>query len=107
MAAITASQVAEIAWLARMELPASAVPRYAEELSRILALADALSQAPVNGIAPLGHPLEDLDTAAPGSLRDDRVTEAGAPESAAADAGARRDANGGCYLVPAVIEPSP
>ena len=106
MARIDAEQVAKIAWLARMAVPDDDVDRYATELSKILDLADVLSQAPVDGIPPLAHPLEDLPAEAPAPLRDDAVTET-APVTDCPAPGPNARADSGLYLVPPVIEPSP
>lgn len=92
---IDADEVRHIAELARVKIAEDEVPRYADELSRILAFVEALDGADTGDVEPMAHPLDDTLR-----LRADEVTEgdrrdaflALAPESA-----------GGFYLVPRVL----
>ncbi len=101
MPKIDEDQVKRIAWLARLALPDAAMPRYAAELSSILALADELRRAPAHQLPPLAHPLEDLAAESPGPLREDVVTESDQRESHH-ELTAHWHAD--LYLVPPVIE---
>jgi aspartyl-tRNA(Asn)/glutamyl-tRNA(Gln) amidotransferase subunit C len=95
--ALTASQIENIAHLARLELKQAEVPAYQETLSRIFAFVGELDRAQTGSVAPMAHPLPGLSQ----RLRPDVVTEqdrhelyqANAPQVAA-----------GLYLVPKVIE---
>jgi aspartyl-tRNA(Asn)/glutamyl-tRNA(Gln) amidotransferase subunit C len=95
--ALTREQIASIAALARLELTATEVPIYQDNLSRILEFVGALEACDTTDVAPLAHPLAGLSQ----RLRPDVVTEedhhelyqANAPLTAA-----------GLYLVPKVIE---
>ena len=85
-----------LARLSRLALDASDRERLANELPRVIALLDELARAPVEGIAPMAHPLE-LSV----RLRDDAVTEGDRSDELLS---LSAEAQGGYYLVPRVID---
>ena len=89
-------EVARIAHLARLELSDDEIPRYAEELGKILDFVGQMGAVETAGVAPMAHPL-DLGQ----RLREDRVSEADRRDAFQANAPAVED---GLYLVPRVIE---
>lgn len=94
--ALTTEQVARIAHLARLQLPADENLRVTDSLNNILGLIDQLQAANTQGIEPMAHP---LDATQP--LRADRVTETNQRDAYQRIAPAAQD---GCYLVPRVVE---
>ena len=88
--------VRRIARLARLAVDEAQLPLLAEELQRVLHLADELGAANIEGIAPLAHPHDQVLT-----WRDDAVTETDRADEFLKLA---PEANGGLYLVPKVIE---
>jgi len=88
--------IEHLARLSRLALDASDKERLATELPRVIALLDELARAPVEGIAPLAHPLE-LSV----RLREDRVTEGDRSDELLALAG---ESQGGYFIVPRVID---
>lgn len=94
--AIDSEVVARVAHLARLKVDDSETEALSERLNDILAMVDQLQQADVGDVAPLAHP---LDVTQP--LRDDTVSEPNIRDDALAIAPA---ADGGCFLVPRVIE---
>ena len=88
--------VRHIARLARFAVDDADIPRLADELARVLDLADHLGGADLAGIEPMAHP--HAQTLA---WRDDRVTE---PDRAQVFLALAPEARGGLYLVPKVIE---
>ena len=93
---LTESDIAKIAHLARLAIAPPDVPRYAQELSRVLALVEQMNRADTTGVEPLAHPLDAVQP-----LRPDVVTER--DERAAMQAIAPA-VEAGLYLVPKVIE---
>jgi aspartyl-tRNA(Asn)/glutamyl-tRNA(Gln) amidotransferase subunit C len=91
-----ADLIDHLARLSRLALDASDRERLANELPRVIALLDELARAPVDGIAPLAHPLE-LGV----RLREDVVTEGDASDALLA---LSSESQGGYYLVPRVID---
>jgi aspartyl-tRNA(Asn)/glutamyl-tRNA(Gln) amidotransferase subunit C len=97
MSALTASEIANIARLARLSLRHDEVPAYIDSLSRIIGLVGELERAETAGVEPMSHPLPGQSA----RLRTDEVTETdqhtlfqqNAPQVEAA-----------LYLVPRVIE---
>ena len=88
--------VRRIARLARLAVDEAHVPQLAQELQRVLHLADELGAADITGVAPMAHPHEQALV-----WREDAVTE---PDRADAYLALAPEANGGLYLVPKVIE---
>lgn len=93
---LTPDEVKAVAHLARLALNEEDVPRYANELSKIMDLVDQLESAPTDNVSPMAHPL-DLSQ----RLRADEVTESNQREEFQAIAPATES---GHYLVPRVIE---
>lgn len=94
--ALTTDQVARIAHLARLQLPADENLRVTDSLNNILGLIDQLQAVSTQGIEPMAHP---LDATQP--LRADRVSEENRRDAYQRMAPAVQD---GCYLVPRVVE---
>ena len=90
------NDVGKIAHLARLAINDDDIPRYAEELSRILGLVEQMNQVDTDQVAPMAHPLD-----AKQRLRPDTVTEI--DERALFQENAPR-VEAGLYLVPKVIE---
>ena len=88
--------VRRVARLARLSVPEGDVAPLADELNRVLALADQLAAADVSGIEPMAHPHEQAL-----AWRADVVTEKDRADEFLALA---PDARGGLYVVPKVIE---
>jgi aspartyl-tRNA(Asn)/glutamyl-tRNA(Gln) amidotransferase subunit C len=94
---LTATQIASIAQLARLELKETEIPVYQQSLSSILAFVGELNRADTKGVEPMAHPLSGLAQ----RLRPDAVTEQDAHELYQANA---PKVAAGLYLVPKVIE---
>lgn len=94
--ALTAEQVARIAHLARLQLPADEQARVTDSLNNILGLIDQLQAADTQGVQPMAHPVDAVQ-----SLRADLVTEQDRRDDYQGIAPAVQD---GCYLVPRVVE---
>ncbi|MCZ6663845.1 MAG: Asp-tRNA(Asn)/Glu-tRNA(Gln) amidotransferase subunit GatC [Gammaproteobacteria bacterium] len=93
---ISTDEVKAIARLARLAIDDSAIPGYADQLSRILTFIEQMNQAETDGIEPMAHPL-DLNV----RLRPDRVTEKDERDLFQAQAPQIKN---GLYLVPKVID---
>ena len=89
--------VANIAHLARLAIPAEEMPAYAASLSKILNFIEQLNAADVGTAEPMAHPLAGQVQ----RMRADEVSEADAHEKYQRNA-PRVEA--GLYLVPKVIE---
>lgn len=94
--ALTNDQVARIAHLARLQLPADEQARVTDSLNDILGLIDQLQAVDTAGISPMAHPVDAVQR-----LRADVVTETDHRGAYQAIAPAVQD---GCYLVPRVVE---
>ncbi len=90
------SEVESIAHLARLAVDEADIPRYAEELSRILDLVAQMNSVDTQGVAPMAHP-QDVHQ----RLRADEVTESDQRDHFQGIAPQVED---GLYLVPKVIE---
>jgi aspartyl-tRNA(Asn)/glutamyl-tRNA(Gln) amidotransferase subunit C len=88
--------VRRIARLARLSVSDADTPHLADELGRVLGLADQLAAADVAGVEPMAHPHEQAL-----SWREDVVVESDRSDAFLALA---PDARGGLYVVPKVIE---
>jgi aspartyl-tRNA(Asn)/glutamyl-tRNA(Gln) amidotransferase subunit C len=95
--ALTATQIANIAHLARLELNEAEIPRYQQSLSSILEFVSQLNAAQTQDVPPMAHPLPGLAQ----RMRADEVTEANRREHYHANA---PKVEAGLYLVPKVIE---
>ncbi len=94
--ALTATEVAKIAHLARLALTPEEEGQVTARLNDILSLVDHLQAASTTGVEPMAHPLDAIQP-----LREDKVTETCHREQYQAIAPAT---DAGCYLVPKVIE---
>lgn len=94
--ALTATDVAKIAHLARLELTPEEEGQATSRLNDILGLIDRLQAADTTGIEPMAHP---MDATQP--LREDVVTESNHRDAYQQIAPATE---AGLYLVPKVIE---
>jgi aspartyl-tRNA(Asn)/glutamyl-tRNA(Gln) amidotransferase subunit C len=88
--------VRHIARLARLAVDDAAAPGLADELARVLELADHLAEVDLTGIEPMAHPHAQTLV-----WRADAVSEADRADAFLALA---PEARGGLYLVPKVIE---
>jgi aspartyl-tRNA(Asn)/glutamyl-tRNA(Gln) amidotransferase subunit C len=88
--------VEQIAHLARLAIDEAAIPRYADELSRILDLVEQMNRVDTSAVEPMAHPLDARQR-----LRADEVTESNQREKFQHGAPLVQD---GLYLVPKVIE---
>ncbi len=94
---LTPDDVRTIARLARLAISEQDIPRYADNLSRILDFVAQLDQADTSHVAPMAHPLSSLTQ----RLRDDVVTETSQRDLFQENA---PQVDAGLYLVPKVIE---
>ena len=88
--------VRRIARLARLSVADADMALVADELNRVLGLADQLAGADVSGVEPMAHPHEQAL-----AWRPDTVSEGDRADAFLALA---PDARGGLYVVPKVIE---
>jgi aspartyl-tRNA(Asn)/glutamyl-tRNA(Gln) amidotransferase subunit C len=93
---LTSDDVKRVAKLARLGLTEAETKETLTQLNSILGLVDQMQQIDTNGVAPLAHPLELMQT-----LRADAVTETDQREKFQAIA---PQADAGLYLVPRVVE---
>jgi aspartyl-tRNA(Asn)/glutamyl-tRNA(Gln) amidotransferase subunit C len=93
---LSLDQIAKIAELARLELPAAAAVALQQELNGILAMVDRMQAVDTRGVEPMSHPQQAMQR-----LREDGVTERDQRGKYQAGAPATED---GLYLVPKVIE---
>lgn len=94
--AIGVDEVRHVARLARLEVPAGQLERYADELGRILEHVARLQALDTAGVPPTANPLE-----VGGVSRADLPRPGVGPEAAVANAPA---AHAGMFLVPRVVE---
>ncbi len=93
---LTPDEVRNIAHLARLAISERDIPRYADNLSRILDFVAQLDKADTTSVAPMAHPLDMSQR-----LRDDVVTETNQRKLFQKNAPLTE---AGLYLVPKVIE---
>ncbi|MGA9855456.1 MAG: Asp-tRNA(Asn)/Glu-tRNA(Gln) amidotransferase subunit GatC [Gammaproteobacteria bacterium] len=93
---LTPDEVRSIAHLARLAVSEHDIPRYADNLSRILDFVAQLEKADTSGVAPMAHPLDMSQR-----LREDAVTETNQRDLLQKNA---PQAEAGLYIVPKVIE---
>lgn len=93
---LNASQIKEIARLARLEIDEKDIGLYAENLTNILNFVEQMSQVDTTDISPMAHPVD-----APQRLRADEITEPNQRELLQQNAPA---VESGLFLVPKVIE---
>jgi aspartyl-tRNA(Asn)/glutamyl-tRNA(Gln) amidotransferase subunit C len=93
---ITPDDIQKIALLSRLKVEDEKIEKVSGDINNILDLVDQLQQADTNGVAPMAHPLDAVQT-----LRADQVTETNQREKYQSVAPATED---GLFLVPKVIE---
>jgi len=94
---VSRQDIQNIARLARLALSEQDIPRYIDEMTRILRLVEQLNRVDTSNVTPMAHPL-------PGQrqrLRPDVVTETDQRELYQRNA---PQVSAGLYLVPRVIE---
>jgi aspartyl-tRNA(Asn)/glutamyl-tRNA(Gln) amidotransferase subunit C len=96
MMSLTASDVKNIAHLARLGIDEQQIDSYAKDLSSMLDLMVQMGQLNTVGVVPMAHPLDQMQR-----LREDVVTESNQREHFQAIA---PQTEAGLYLVPKVIE---
>lgn len=94
--AVTPTDIAKMANLARLQIAEADVPMYTRDLSNILDMVAQMSAVNTDGIAPLSNPLDAVQR-----LRPDVANELNARERMQTIA---PDTADGVYLVPRVIE---
>ena len=90
------SEVAKIAYLARLEVTSGELDAVAGDLSNILDLVEQMNGVDTAGVTPMAHPLHMAQR-----LRSDEVTESDRREVFQSVA---PQTEAGLYLVPKVIE---
>jgi aspartyl-tRNA(Asn)/glutamyl-tRNA(Gln) amidotransferase subunit C len=98
--ALTLSDVTRIAHLARLELPDADARHTLRQLNEFFGLVERMLAVDTTGIAPLAHPIEQIEDVAL-RLREDAVAEAVDRDAYQQCAPAVEN---GLYLVPKVIE---
>lgn len=94
---LTAKDVKQIAYLARLSIDDDNVQTYADNLSDILALVAQMNEVDTEAIEPMYHPQETMQR-----LREDKVTEQVIERDQFQKIAPVTEA--GLYLVPKVIE---
>lgn len=94
--AVDTQTVEKLAELARIAISNETIEEVSSRLGDILQLVDQLQAVNTDGVAPMAHPLDEVQT-----LRSDAVTEPDQRESFLALA---PQAEEGLYLVPRVID---
>lgn len=90
------SEIQKLANLAKLEINDETVAETAQSITEVLALVDQLQDANTDGVAPMAHPLDAIQT-----LRIDMVSEENMRDQLMANAPASQD---GLFLVPKVVE---
>ncbi|HTH76610.1 MAG TPA: Asp-tRNA(Asn)/Glu-tRNA(Gln) amidotransferase subunit GatC [Trinickia sp.] len=98
--ALTLTDVKRIAHLARLELADADCEHTLARLNEFFGLVEQMQAVDTSGIAPLAHPIEQIEDVAL-RLREDVVTETVEREANQRRAPATQE---GLYLVPKVIE---
>ncbi|AOK54149.1 glutamyl-tRNA amidotransferase [Burkholderia stagnalis] len=98
--ALTLTDVKRIAHLARLEMADADAEHTLGQLNEFFGLVEQMQAVDTTGIAPLAHPIEQIQAVAQ-RLRDDAVTETVNRDDNQRPAPAVQD---GLYLVPKVIE---
>ena len=93
---LTADDVNKIAYLARLGIDDKDTESYAKDLSGILDLVAQMSNVNTDDVAPMAHPLDQVQR-----LRSDQVNEENQREAFQSIA---PQVEAGLYLVPKVIE---
>lgn len=82
MSSLTRDDVAHLAMLARIDLSDAELDRMVDELDVILGAVAKVQQAPIDGVAPMSHPLPLTNVTRPDVVRPSLTPEealAGAP----------------------------
>ncbi|CAG4910956.1 Asp-tRNA(Asn)/Glu-tRNA(Gln) amidotransferase subunit GatC [Paraburkholderia gardini] len=98
--ALTLTDVKRIAHLARLELPDADAEQTLAQLNDFFGLVEQMQAVDTTGIAPLAHPIEQIEDVAL-RLRDDAATEVVRRDEFQRPAPAVQE---GLYLVPKVLE---
>ena len=93
---IDSTEIARIAWLARLSLHEDEIPANIGDMGRILSLVEEMKSVATDDIEPLAHPMEIK-----ARLRNDEISESDQRELFQGIAPAVEN---GHYLVPKVIE---
>lgn len=94
--AVDPQTVEKLAELARIAISSDTVEDVSERLGKVLQLVDQLQAVDTAGVAPMAHPMDEVQR-----LRPDQVTETDRREAFLAIAPHSED---GLYLVPKVID---
>lgn len=98
--ALTPEDIDRIANLAKLKLRPNEVEKTLAQLNRLFALVEQMQAVPTDGIAPLTHPVEAIQTIAL-RLRPDEITEPDQRQASQISAPAVSES--GLFLVPKVI----
>ena len=90
------SEIEKLATLARINISEDESQQVTERISAVLELVDQLQAQNTEGVEPMAHPMDAIQT-----LRNDRVTETNQREALMSNAPASED---GLFLVPKVID---
>jgi aspartyl-tRNA(Asn)/glutamyl-tRNA(Gln) amidotransferase subunit C len=93
---LTAEEVKQIAYLARLGIDEKDIKSYTSDLSNMLDLMTQMSDAETDNIQPMAHPMDQLQR-----LREDVATEKNQRESFQSIAPQVEE---GLYLVPKVLD---
>jgi aspartyl-tRNA(Asn)/glutamyl-tRNA(Gln) amidotransferase subunit C len=89
--------VRKVARLARLALPEERVAPMAAELNAIMAWIEQLNEVDIDGVEPMASAVENARL----PMREDKVTDGGAPERVLKNAPKSED---GFFVVPKVVE---
>lgn len=92
---LTAENVRKVATLARLDIPAGELDVFTEQLGKIVAFVEMLSEVDTQGVEQMAHPLDVHNVVRADELRPGLVRE-----SALANAPQHDEE---CFLVPAVM----
>ena len=93
---LTAEEVKQIAYLARLGIDEKDVESYTSDLSNMLDLMTQMGEADTSAVQPMAHPMDQIQR-----LRKDEVTETDHREDFQSIA---PQVENGLYLVPKVID---
>ena len=92
---LTPEDVKKVAVLARLEFTENEIAVFTEQLGKIVAFVEQLSQVPTDGIEPMAHPLDVHSV-----LRADQLRPGLSREAALSNSPSHDDT---CFLVPPVM----
>ena len=93
---ITRDEIHHVAHLARLDIDASAIDKFSDQISQILEYVDTLNRADTEGITPTFHAISLTN-----AFREDEETASLDREAALGNAPDHEDGN---FLVPKIIE---